>query len=88
MTGTASLPARHFDDVYAASDDPWSFETSAYEAVEYADSVAALGERSFWSGFEIGARPTGSSRRQASSMRQARAWPMCATGFGNVASTT
>ena len=54
MTGTASLPARYFDAVYAASDDPWTFATSAYEAAKYADSVVALGERRFSSGFEIG----------------------------------
>ena len=54
MTAAASLPGRYFDDVYAASDDPWSFETSAYEAAKYDDSMAALGERRFASGFEIG----------------------------------
>ena len=50
----ASLPASYFDGVYRASDDPWQFETSAYEAAKYADSVAALEGRRFASGFEIG----------------------------------
>ncbi|MEO7057522.1 MAG: SAM-dependent methyltransferase, partial [Caldimonas sp.] len=49
-----SLPSSYFDSVYAASKDPWSFETSAYEAAKYADTVAALGERRFARGFEIG----------------------------------
>ena len=54
MSAEASLPARYFDDVYAASDDPWQFETSAYEADKYRDTLSALGERRFESGFEIG----------------------------------
>ena len=49
-----TLPASYFDAVYAADDDPWRFETSAYEAAKYADSVAALGDRRFASAFEIG----------------------------------
>ncbi|MEO9066518.1 MAG: SAM-dependent methyltransferase, partial [Caldimonas sp.] len=47
-------PSSYFDCVYAASKDPWSFQTSAYEAATYADTVAALGERRFARGFEIG----------------------------------
>ncbi len=50
----SSLPARYFDDVYAAHDDPWSFETSAYEAAKYDHTLAVLGERRFSNAFEIG----------------------------------
>ncbi len=49
-----SLPPGYFDAVYAASDDPWAFETSPYEAAKYADSVAALGDRCYHRAFEIG----------------------------------
>ena len=34
MKDDRTLAAGYFDAVYAASDDPWSFETSAYEADE------------------------------------------------------
>ena len=49
-----TLPASYFDAVYAADPDPWRFETSAYEATKYADTVDALGDRRFASAFEIG----------------------------------
>lgn len=54
MSSSSSLPTRYFDDVYAASTDPWSFETSPYEAAKYADTLSALGERRFENAFEIG----------------------------------
>jgi predicted TPR repeat methyltransferase len=46
--------ARHFDDLYAASPDPWNFETSPYEAEKYAATIAALDGRRFAHGFEVG----------------------------------
>lgn len=49
-----SLDATYFDRMYAANDDPWHFETSAYEREKYDATIAALGGRSFTSGFEIG----------------------------------
>ncbi len=54
MKPAASLPVGYFDDVYRAADDPWRFETSPYEAAKYRATVAALGERRFRRGFEIG----------------------------------
>lgn len=51
---TASLPASYFEAVYAASDDPWSFENSAYEAAKYADTLSALGQCRYQHAFEIG----------------------------------
>ena len=49
-----SLEPSYFDGVYAAAADPWCFETSAYEQAKYAATVAALGQRQFGRGFEIG----------------------------------
>ena len=54
MKADRSLPPRYFDDVYAASDDPWRFETSDYEAAKYSRSLDALGNRRFARAFEIG----------------------------------
>jgi len=49
-----SLDADYFDRVYTASADPWSFETSAYEAAKYDTTLNALGDRRFEQAFEIG----------------------------------
>ncbi len=54
MNADRSLPPDYFDDVYAANDDPWSFETSAYEAEKYRVTLEALGPRRFARAFEIG----------------------------------
>jgi SAM-dependent methyltransferase len=49
-----SLPPAYFDDVYRASEDPWSFETSEYERRKYEATLAALPEQRYTSAFEIG----------------------------------
>lgn len=49
-----TLPPAYFDDVYAAADDPWRFETSPYEAEKYAATLAALPRPRYGSAFEIG----------------------------------
>lgn len=49
-----SLPARYFDDVYAAHRDPWNFETSAYEAEKYSSSLAILPRERYGSALEVG----------------------------------
>jgi Nodulation protein S (NodS) len=51
---TASHDAEHFRRLYARSTDPWAFRTSAYEKEKYRQTIAALGERRFRSGFEPG----------------------------------
>lgn len=51
---TASHDAEHFRQLYARSADPWAFRTSAYEKEKYGQTIAALGERHFRSGFEPG----------------------------------
>ena len=43
-----------FERLYAAHPDPWRFETSAYEQVKYADTLAQLEGRRFRSALELG----------------------------------
>lgn len=54
MKPKQSLDADYFKDVYAASDDPWDFETSAYEAGKYAATLAALPKERYQNALEIG----------------------------------
>jgi len=49
-----TLPPGYFDAVYAARDDPWDLESSAYEADKYEQTMRALAGRRFHRGFEIG----------------------------------
>ena len=49
-----TLTEHYFDGVYAHTDDPWNFETSAYEREKYAATLAALPEDRYASAFEIG----------------------------------
>jgi SAM-dependent methyltransferase len=48
------MGAAYFDALYAAADDPWDFTTSAYERAKYDRTIAALGDRRFARGLEIG----------------------------------
>ncbi len=50
----ASLPPEYFEAIYDAHDDPWQFETSAYEAAKYDATLAALPRLRYQAGFEIG----------------------------------
>jgi predicted O-methyltransferase YrrM len=45
---------RHFDRLYAASDDPWGYRISAYEAGKYALTLASLQKPRYARGLEIG----------------------------------
>lgn len=54
MTPRESLPPAYFDAVYAADDDPWQFESSAYEDAKYRTTVAALPRERYRRGLEIG----------------------------------
>ncbi len=54
MNADRSLPPAYFDAVYAASDDPWRFESSPYERAKYDATIAALGARHHARGLEIG----------------------------------
>ncbi|MEN5195728.1 class I SAM-dependent DNA methyltransferase [Sphingobacterium faecium] len=42
MEEKQSLTADYFTAVYDRNEDPWDFETSAYEAAKYAATIAAL----------------------------------------------
>ncbi len=52
--GRASRDAAYFDRLYAASDDPWQFRSSAYERRKYAATLAALPSRRFRAALEVG----------------------------------
>lgn len=51
---TEIINKAYFDNMYALSKDPWNFETSPYEQEKYAHTIAALGNRQFERGLEIG----------------------------------
>ncbi len=51
---TQSRSADHFERLYQSNPDPWGFKTSSYEQTKYQRTLAALGERRFASGLEIG----------------------------------
>ena len=54
MASDETLKPTYFDGVYAASADPWHFETSEYERAKYAATLAALPNRRYSRAFEIG----------------------------------
>ncbi|MFC3123788.1 SAM-dependent methyltransferase [Pseudoroseomonas globiformis] len=54
MKDDPSLPNDYFDALYAASDDPWRFETSDYEQAKYHATLAALPRRRYGRIFEAG----------------------------------
>lgn len=49
-----SLPPSYFDLIYERNEDPWDFESSAYERAKYAATLAALPKERYRSAFEIG----------------------------------
>jgi SAM-dependent methyltransferase len=51
---TAPRDRGFFDALYTADPDPWRFATSAYEAKKYAASLAAVDDRRYRAGLEIG----------------------------------
>jgi predicted TPR repeat methyltransferase len=59
MTDLASrdhktIPAAHFDTLYAGKPDPWDYQTSLFEAGKRAKTLEALGGRGFQKGMELG----------------------------------
>ena len=42
MRRDRSIPADYFEALYREKGDPWSFETSPYEAAKYAETIKAL----------------------------------------------
>jgi trans-aconitate methyltransferase len=49
-----STDLRYFQDLYAASDDPWNFSTSPYERRKYSMTVGILNEARYQNAFEPG----------------------------------
>jgi predicted TPR repeat methyltransferase len=49
------LDREYFEELYAASPDPWNFETSDYEREKYARTLGVLGGRRFRRALEAGA---------------------------------
>ncbi len=49
-----SLSTEYFDKLYQQNEDPWDFETSAYERDKYAATLAALPNERYQNAFEIG----------------------------------
>ena len=49
-----TLSPEYFEQVYAARDDPWDFNTSAYERAKYADTIDHLPRPRYASGLEVG----------------------------------
>ena len=49
------LDRAYFEELYAGSGDPWSFETSDYEREKYRRTLGALGDRRFHRALEAGA---------------------------------
>lgn len=54
MKPQQSLPPAYFEDVYGAAEDPWNFESSAYEAAKYSATLAALPRQRYRRALEIG----------------------------------
>ena len=54
MSGDAPTGPEHFERLYARDPDPWRFATSEYERDKYAATLAALPNRRFARGFEVG----------------------------------
>jgi len=61
-----SLDARYFDDVFASDDDPWGLAASPYEAAKFDATIAAIANRRYCSGLEIGCAHGVLTRRLAS----------------------
>ncbi len=53
-SASGSLTSDYFDQLYAASADPWEFATSRYEAEKYAATLAALPRPPYASALELG----------------------------------
>jgi trans-aconitate methyltransferase len=49
-----TIPGDYFEDLYARTDDPWSFATSPYERAKYDATLAALPRAHYRRGLEIG----------------------------------
>ena len=62
-----SLDANYFESMFQGDEDPWSLESSAYEAAKFDRSVSALGGRHYPHAFEVGCAGGSLTQRLASS---------------------
>lgn len=62
---TDSLDARYFDGIFASTDDPWSLGSSSYEAAKFDATIAAIADRRYARGFEVGCAQGVLTRRLA-----------------------
>jgi SAM-dependent methyltransferase len=74
-----SLDAAYFDQMYAATDDPWGLATRWYEARKYALSLALLPERHYREAFEPGCSVGVLTAMLAARCGQVLAWDASAT---------
>ena len=51
---TQTLGEDYFAKIYAEEDDPWGFESRAYEAEKYARTIASLPRERYRRAFEVG----------------------------------
>lgn len=49
-----SLGSDYFEGIFQGDSDPWGLESSAYEHAKFDATIAALGERHYRSGLEVG----------------------------------
>ncbi|MDO6415099.1 SAM-dependent methyltransferase [Sphingomonas sp. BIUV-7] len=60
-----SLDADYFEGIFAADEDPWGLDSESYEAAKFDDSIAAITDRRYERGFEIGCAQGALTRRLA-----------------------
>lgn len=73
------VPDRYFEEMYATSEDPWGFESSAYEQRKYAITVASLGRERYQRAFEPGCASGVLTARLAERCDQIVAWELMPT---------
>lgn len=54
MRRNGTIPPDYFETMFAGNPDPWRFATSVYETAKYDATVAALGDRRYRAGLEVG----------------------------------
>lgn len=76
-----SLDAAYFEDMFQGDEDPWSLETSAYEAAKFDTTVAALDGRRYRRGLEIGCAGGTLTQRLAAGIEDLLAVDISATAL-------
>jgi len=83
-----SLEVGYFDQMYAASGDPWGLATRWYEARKYALSLALLPERHYQEAFEPGCSVGVLTAMLAARCGQVLAWDASAGAVRSAAART